>query len=292
MWSSIADHIASETGRPFSVRRQRSVGGGCINSAVVLEGKQGQFFVKLNQAARAEMFAAELEGLREILDSRTVPAPAPICCGCTHGYAYLVLEYVAHGKPHEHSMEQFGKDLARMHAVCSEHYGWQRDNTIGSTPQINTASDNWIDFWRVQRLQFQLRLAADGGYGGSLQRKGEALLADLEIFFRDYTPAPALLHGDLWSGNYMIDGKGQAVVFDPAVYYGDRETDLAMTELFGGFPTRFYHAYRDTYPLDTGYPLRKTLYNLYHVLNHLNLFGGGYRQQAEGMIDALLATIH
>ena len=291
MWSSIADQIACETGRPFSVRRQRSVGGGCINSAVLLEGKEGLFFVKLNPSAGAEMFAAELAGLREIIDSRTVRAPSPICCGSTHGYAYLVLEYIAHGRPSEHSMEQLGMDLARMHEVHGKHYGWSRDNTIGSTPQINTVSDNWIDFWRTQRLQFQLSLAADSGYGGSLQRKGEVLLADLNAFFQDYTPPPALLHGDLWSGNYMIDENGGAVIFDPAVYYGDREADLAMTELFGGFPARFYHAYRDAYPLDPGYPMRKTLYNLYHVLNHLNLFGGGYRRQAEDMIDTLLASI-
>jgi protein-ribulosamine 3-kinase len=291
MWSSIADQIAAETGRPFSVRRERSVGGGCINSAVVLEGREGQFFVKLNPSAGAEMFAAELAGLREIIDSHTVRAPTPICCGSTHGYAYLVLEHIAHGRPNEHCMEQFGQGLARMHAVCGEYYGWSRDNTIGSTPQVNTASKNWVEFWRTQRLQFQFSLAADKGYGGGLQRKGEALLADLDAFFQNYTPTPALLHGDLWSGNYMIDENGGAVIFDPAVYYGDREADLAMTELFGGFPARFYHAYRDAYPLDLGYPMRKTLYNLYHVLNHLNLFGGGYRRQAEDMIDTLLASI-
>ena len=291
MWSGIADHIASETGRPFSVRRQRSVGGGCINSAVLLEGKEDLFFVKLNPNAGVEMFAAELAGLREIINSHTVRAPAPICYGSTHGYAYLVLEYIPHGKPDEHSMEQLGRAVAHMHAVCGKHYGWERDNTIGSTPQINTASDNWIEFWRKQRLQFQLGLAADKGYGGSLQRKGAALLAELDMFFQDHTPAPALLHGDLWSGNYMIADNGSAVIFDPAVYYGDREADLAMTELFGGFPARFYHAYREAYPLDPGYPMRKTLYNLYHVLNHLNLFGGGYRRQAETMIDTLLAAV-
>ena len=291
MWSSIADQIAAETGRPFNVRRERSVGGGCINSAAVLEGKEGQFFVKVNPNAGAEMFAAELAGLREIIDSHTVRAPTPICCGSTHGYAYLVLEYIAHGRPNEHCMEQFGQNLARMHAVCREYYGWSRDNTIGSTPQVNTASKDWVEFWRTQRLQFQLSLAADNGYGGGLQRKGEALLADVDAFFQNYTPAPALLHGDLWSGNYMIDENGGAVIFDPAVYYGDREADLAMTELFGGFPARFYQAYRDAYPLDAGYPMRKTLYNLYHVLNHLNLFGGGYRRQAEDMIDTLSASI-
>lgn len=290
--AEIAKHIAAETGAAFHARRQRSVGGGCINSAMILEGNDKQFFVKLNQGAQIEMFAAELEGLREIQQSHTLRAPTPICCGDAQGYAYLVLEYVPHGKPGEHSMDQFGRDLARMHAVTSERYGWRRDNTIGSTPQVNTWCNGWSEFWRMHRLEFQLRLAADNGYGGALQSKGEALLGELEAFFEDYTPQPSLLHGDLWSGNYMIDDRGEPVIFDPAVYYGDREADLAMTELFGGFPSRFYAAYRDAYPLHPGYALRKTLYNLYHVLNHLNLFGGGYRRQAEDMIEALLGAIH
>ena len=292
LWSEIASHIAAETGTSFHVRRQRSVGGGCINSAAILEGSEGQFFVKLNQAAKTEMFSAELEGLREIQQSRTLRVPTPICCGNAQGYAYLVLEYIPHGKPTEHSMGQFGRDLAQMHAVTSERYGWRRDNTIGSTPQVNTRCDGWSEFWGKYRLEFQLRLAAENGYGGTLQSKGETLLADLGTLFHDYVPRSSLLHGDLWSGNYMIDDRGGPVIFDPAVYYGDREADLAMTELFGGFPTRFYDAYRDAYPLHPGYSLRKTLYNLYHVLNHLNLFGGGYRRQAEGMINALLSAIH
>jgi fructosamine-3-kinase len=292
LWSEIASHIAAETGTSFHVRRQRSFGGGCINSAAILEGNEGQFFVKLNQAAQIEMFSAELEGLREIQQSHTLRVPTPICCGNAQSYAYIVLEYIPHGKPTEHSMEQFGRGLARMHAVTSERYGWRRDNTIGSTPQVNTRCDGWSEFWRKHRLEFQLRLAAENGYGSTLQSKGEALLGNLGALFQDYAPRPSLLHGDLWSGNYMIDDQGGPVIFDPAIYYGDREADLAMTELFGGFPARFYDAYRDAYPLHPGYPLRKTLYNLYHVLNHLNLFGGGYRRQAEGMIDALLSAIH
>lgn len=292
LWTEIASHITAETGASFHVRRQRSVGGGCINSAAILEGNEGQFFVKLNQAAQIDMFSAELEGLRDLQQSHTLRVPTPICCGNAQGYAYLVLEYIPHGKPTEHSMEQFGRGLANMHAVTSERYGWRRDNTIGSTPQVNTRCDGWSEFWRKHRLEFQLTLAADNGYGGTLQSKGEALLGDLGTLFEDYVPRPSLLHGDLWSGNYMIDDQGGPVIFDPAVYYGDREADLAMTELFGGFPPRFYDAYRDAYPLHPGYSLRKTLYNLYHVLNHLNLFGGGYRRQAEGMIDALLSAIH
>jgi fructosamine-3-kinase len=145
-----------------------------------------------------------------------------------------------------------------------------------------------MPFWRDQRLGYQLKLAARSGR--DLLKKGERILADLGAFFQNYRPVPSLLHGDLWGGNVSAVER-QPVIFDPAVYYGDREADLAMTELFGGFSEQFYQAYRDTWPLDDGYPVRKTLYNLYHVLNHFNLFGGGYGSQAERMIDSLLSEL-
>ena len=144
-------------------------------------------------------------------------------------------------------------------------------------------------FLRERRLGFQLDLAAANGYRGRLQARGEQLLERLGQFFSHYRPKPSLLHGDLWGGNHAADAKNQPVIFDPAVYYGDRESDLAMTELFGGFSAEFHAAYRDAYPLDPGYAVRKTLYNLYHVLNHLNLFGAGYKSQAETMVDRLLS---
>jgi fructosamine-3-kinase len=148
-----------------------------------------------------------------------------------------------------------------------------------------------VEFWRTQRLGFQLRLAAGNGYGGRLQTQGERLLTELPALLAGHTPPAALLHGDLWSGNYSVDVGGAPVIFDPALYYGDRETDLAMTELFGGFSPRFYQAYNDAYPLSEGYRLRKSLYNLYHVLNHLNLFGGGYLAQAEQLLGGLLREL-
>lgn len=240
------------------------------------------------------MFEAEAAGLREIAHTQTIRAPEPVCWGTADGAAYLVQEYLdLRGSNSPASVEKLGLKIAQMHRVTARtgHYGWQINNTIGSTPQINTRADNWLAFWREQRLGFQLQLAANHGYGGALQRKGERLLADIPAFFTDYTPAPALLHGDLWSGNYGILACDNPVIFDPAVYYGDRETDMAMTELFGGFSPAFYHAYNDTYPLDSGYQNRKTLYNLYHILNHLNLFGGAYLSQAERMMDALLSEI-
>jgi len=186
--------------------------------------------------------------------------------------------------------ELLGRQLAALHRVTHTRFGWHRDNTIGSTPQINTQKNDWVTFYREQRLRYQLELAAENGYGGSLQRRGEQLLERLPAFFISYRPRPSLLHGDLWGGNHAALTDGTPVIFDPAVYYGDREADLAMTELFGGFGSGFYSAYRAAWPLDPGYRVRKDLYNLYHVLNHLNLFGGGYRGQAEQMVDRLLAA--
>ncbi len=290
-FSNLSAEIAAATGRPFALREHHATGGGCINSAAVLEGGDQRYLVKLNEAARVEMFAAEFTGLQELARANAIRVPTPICWGATDGQAYLVLEYIEQGKGNAGSMQQFGRELAQLHRFTRDRFGWDRDNTIGSTPQVNAPSDDWIDFWQRQRLRFQLELAARHGYGGALQRKGEQLCGRIGALFTDYTPLPSLLHGDLWSGNYMIDRRGRPVIFDPAIYYGDREADLAMTELFGGFSARFYDSYREAFPLNRGYAIRKTLYNLYHVLNHLNLFGGAYGSQAERMIDSLLSEI-
>jgi fructosamine-3-kinase len=286
--SVISRHISQVTGVPFEHVRQRSVGGGCINTAYVLSDGSRQFFVKTNRAALVTMFEAEFEGLKEITQTNTIKAPQPVCFGEDGSLAYLVMEYLPTGGGGSHSSETLGEKLAAMHNVVQARYGWFRDNTIGSTPQINQPADDWVRFWRDRRLGFQLELAAKNGYGGRLQQKGEQLLGKLQAFFTR-PPQASLLHGDLWSGNYAIIENGEPVIFDPAVYYGDRETDLAMTELFGGFPAAFYAAYNNCYPLDEGYEVRKTLYNLYHIINHLNLFGGGYGAQAERMIEQLLS---
>lgn len=291
IWPDIAEHIAATTGQPFIADGQHAVGGGCINAATVVRGGDQRYFVKSNDAAKLDMFTAEAAGLNELAQAQAIRVPAPICWGTSGEQAYLVLEYVEQGQPRSESMTWLGQELAQLHRRPNEHYGWHRDNTIGATLQVNTPSNDWIDFWQRHRLGFQLELAKRNGHGGKLQRQGERLVSDLGAFFRASTPAASLLHGDLWSGNYTFDEHGHPVIFDPAVYYGDRETDLAMTELFGGFPSRFYDAYREAYPLEAGYAIRKTLYNLYHVLNHLNLFGGGYLSQAERMIDMLLAEV-
>jgi len=291
LWKMIAEDISAATGAAFRQPAPRPVGGGCISAAYVIEDGGRRYFVKINAAAKAHMFEAEAAGLQEIARTGTVRVPEPVCWGSADDSAYLVLEYVDFGTDTGTSAERLGRQLARMHQVHAHRYGWHRDNTIGSTPQINTPATDWVAFWRDHRLGYQLRLAARNGYGGQLQQRGERLLAIFGALFADYTPPPALLHGDLWGGNHGTDTAGNPVIFDPAVYYGDREADLAMTELFGGFGGRFYAAYRDEYPLDPGYDTRKTLYNLYHVLNHLNLFGGSYLGQAQRMIDRLLGEL-
>lgn len=236
------------------------------------------------------MFEAEFDGLNEISQSNTIRVPKPLCCGATNGEAYVVMEYLPINKASGNA-RQLGQAVARMHQVVQKQFGWFRNNTIGATLQVNTQDASWVAFWREQRLAFQLALAAEKGFGGALQQKGDQLLAKLNEFFESYTPQASLLHGDLWSGNYAYIDNGQPVIFDPAVYYGDREADIAMTELFGGFPADFYHAYNEQLPLDVGYKTRKTLYNLYHIINHLNLFGGSYLGQAQTMIEQLLSEL-
>lgn len=287
-WDVIEQHIEDVTGTPFKIRLQKSISGGSINDAYMISSGEKNYFVKLNSPHQEDMFAAEAQGLIELGKANAIKVPTVTCWGADTSSSYIVMEFIESGRGNAQSHHQFGKQLAAMHRFTADRFGWFRDNTIGSTPQQNTQTHDWIKFLREQRLGFQLKLAASNGFGGRLQKDGAKLLDNLDVFFADYTPQASLLHGDLWSGNYSFDSDGQPIIFDPAVYYGDREADIAMTELFGGFNTEFYAAYNDDYPLDQGYQSRKNLYNLYHIINHVNLFGSGYLGQAERMISQLL----
>lgn len=284
-------HLEQQTGKSLPGGRLTAVGGGDINSAYKLQAQGVTWFVKLNRAELAEMFAAEAKGLQELAQLGQVKVPAVVAFGCFQRHAYLVLEYLELSALRGRSAALFGEQLARQHSRPQAWFGWWRDNTIGSTPQHNARHDDWVAFWREQRLGKQLLFAAANGHRGSLQSRGEKLLARVGEFFTAYRPHPALLHGDLWGGNAAADAQGRPVIYDPACYYGDREADIAMTELFGGFGNDFYAAYQAEYPLDAGYQTRKKLYNLYHILNHLNLFGGGYFAQSNAMIEQLLAEL-
>jgi protein-ribulosamine 3-kinase len=287
--SAVAITLGESLGRRIDLRVAGEAGGGCINQAYrVADGGQS-WFVKINLASRADMFAAEADGLRALAQG-LLRVPQVMCCGETVEQSFLVLEWLALQAGTPRDFAKLGEQLARLHALAGPQHGWVRDNYIGSTPQVNAADDSWPRFFGAARLAPQLAIARKNGHT-ELCAKGEGMLEALPRLFGAHAPQPSLLHGDLWAGNAAFLAGGTPVVFDPAAYYGDREADLAMTELFGGFPEDFYAAYRAHLPLDPGYRVRKTLYNLYHVINHANLFGGGYAAQAESMMDRLLAEV-
>jgi fructosamine-3-kinase len=288
VWNHITDQIGQITGNEFSLAKPASMGGGCINQAYRLSDANQHYFVKLNSSSLINMFEAEATGLSEIAKTETIRVPRPICFGSFSDSSYLVLEHI--DMSNTGNMELAGRQLAQMHKKIGGGFGWHIDNTIGSTHQPNNLSTDWAEFWRKSRLGFQLNLATELGYGDRLRDSGKKLLELLPHFFT-HNPQPSLLHGDLWGGNISFTRSGEPVIFDPAVYYGDREADIAMTELFGGFSSGFYSAYNEAWPLDPGYTKRKTIYNLYHILNHLNIFGGGYAGQAQSMIDRLLSEL-
>lgn len=294
-WSEVEQHLNEVTGEDAQFEKKESVSGGCINQCwKVTDTKEKHWFIKTNSPSLHDMFAAEAEGLNEIADSHSIRSPKSFCYGSTEEFSYLVLEYIVL-KPLI-NQEEAGKQLAKMHQYTfpespMTRFGWKRDNTIGSTPQSNQQHKNWISFWKNERLLYQLKLAKKNGYSSKAYDEGLKLAESLPLFFTSYPVQASLLHGDLWGGNCASEQNGNPVIYDPAVYFGDRETDIAMTELFGGFNHDFYAAYNEQFPMNEGYKTRKTLYNLYHILNHFNLFGGGYSSQATGMTQQLLSEI-
>ncbi len=292
-WDNVAETISLNTAKNITFKNKTSVSGGCINQCwKVTDTKHQIWFIKTNSPSLANMFIAEANGLNEILQTTSIRTPTPICHGITNDFSFLALEYIHLGPLTNQALA--GEKLAKMHYHSirkSNHFGWKQNNTIGSTPQSNKYHNDWISFWRHERLLFQLKRALKKGYPHKSYDLGLKLSEKLPLFFSNYQVQASLLHGDLWGGNCASDENGNPVIFDPAVYYGDRETDLAMTELFGGFSQEFYRAYNERYPLDSGYTVRKKLYNLYHILNHFNLFSGGYASQAHTMTEHLLSEV-
>ena len=265
-----------------------SVSGGCISNACRLDTKTGlNYFLKYNDHTSNDMFLKEANGLKELAKTGTIRVPQVILAERT----YILLEYVESNRPTKNFFEEFGRKFAEMHKYNSGTFGFFEDNYIGSTDQKNIASEiektNWIEFYWNKRILFQYKLAEKNGYAASELKLGiKELEAKISEILSGSEEAPSLLHGDLWGGNYMSDENGNACLIDPAVYYGHREADLAMTKLFGGFDRKFYSSYNEALPLKDGSQYRENIYKLYHVLNHLNLFGRGYYSQAVSLIKS------
>ena len=273
-----------------------SLSGGCISDAFKVTTDNGSnFFLKYNSSASNDMFIKEANGLKELAKANAIRIPDVL----SFDEDYILLEFITTGSRNlpaaklwqagKNFFEEFGCKFAEMHKYNLESYGFYEDNYIGSNPQKNIPDakekNDWVRFYFNKRILFQLELAEKLGNSTDALRKGISKLEDkIEDIIGNSKEKPSLLHGDLWSGNYMVDENGNAVLIDPAVYYGHREADLGMTKLFGGFSSEFYRAYNETFPLEDGYDYRENIYKLYHVLNHLNLFGGGYYSQALSLI--------
>jgi protein-ribulosamine 3-kinase len=291
---SIAQSISAALETPFEPLRWEPVGGGCIHQAWKFVGAladgEAAFFVKSNAAESLPMLEAEAEGLAA-LRRAGCSAPRALLSAQADGQAWLVLDWLDLVALDAASGARLGEALAALHAIEQPRFGWAADNFIGASPQRNGWSDDWLEFWRMRRLASQLRMAAANRLPSRLIDRGERLAADCDALFKGHAPRPSLLHGDLWGGNAAALADGTPVVFDPAVYCGDREADVAMTQLFGGFPPEFQAAYRARLPLPEGHAVRRDFYNVYHLLNHANLFAGGYVRQAQDAVERLLAEI-
>ncbi len=267
-----------------------SLSGGCISDAYKLTLKNGnKLFLKFNSGSSGDMFITEAHGLTELRKADAIRIPEVYLYDST----FIVTELIETGKKSKNFFEDFGREFARLHNHTQINFGFYEDNYIGSNPQPNIPdkeeNNDWIKFYFNKRILFQYKLAEKNGYAAAELRKGIFELEDkIEEILKGSEEKPSVLHGDLWGGNYMIDENGSACLIDPAVYYGHREADLAMTKIFGGFDSRFYSAYNEALPLPAGYEYRENIYKLYHILNHLNLFGSGYYSQAVSLVKYYL----
>ena len=286
-WKSIACELSMVIGGAFSAETIRSVGGGCISEAVILSNGSRDVFVKKNAPSRFNMFEAEAAGLRALKAVNAIRVPEVYALGQTDECAWLGMEWIDLSGAAEAGQVDLGRRLALLHQSKGRFFGWERDNTIGSTLQRNPLTKDWVDFFRSERLGYQFELATQNG--GDF-KDSHRLLDRLSEFFDHYRPEPSLLHGDLWTGNVGFTLSHEPVIFDPAVYYGDREAEFGIIGMFGGFSQAFYQAYDSVYPFANGFEKRRDLYLLYHQLNHFNLFGAGYYTAVRGTMDRLLAA--
>lgn len=288
MWSTIDKAIERATGQPFTHTRKTVVSGGDINTCFCLTDDNQKYFVKLNDKNHLEHFESEVYALKQIHRCEQISCPKVITLGVTLDKSFLVLNFIPFETPHSDDWYHLGQQLAHLHKTSTHgQFGWQYDNYIGNTVQPNQWSSNWKSFFAEQRIGWQLQLLYEksirfGDIDHIIQKCHDAL--------SHHHVTPRLVHGDLWHGN-MGFSDHNAIIFDPACYYGDREVDVAMTELFSHLPHNFYQGYHDTFPLKKDYEQRKLIYNFYHILNHANLFGGNYIEQSKALLSRIL-SIH
>ncbi len=293
VYTSLAQALTSIAGNDASISGTERVSGGDINKSYSLTLSSGRkIFMKANEKDNAPFFAAEALGISAIASTSTVSTPAILCTGTEKGeqvgYSFLFMDFIESAAPATNYWEIFAEELASMHKASvkdfsNKKFGFIQNNFIGSRKQINTPSDSWIEFFRDRRLVPQFK-DADHYFDDGLKNKITKLLDHLDEFLIE-PESPSLLHGDLWAGNVMCGPDGKACLIDPAVYSGHAEADIAMTELFGGFPAEFYETYKSVSPLQNGYEERRDIYNLYHLLNHLNMFGANYLNPVRSIVS-------
>lgn len=286
MWQTIEQSISKSIGERFIVKHKKIISSGDINLCYWISNYHHNYFVKLQRKSQINQFETEAYSLKQIKQLDIIPCPDVIAFGTTLDKSFLVLEYIAFNNATQTDWYQFGKQLAYMHKQSSHgKFGWQQDNFIGTTPQPNNWRSNWRTFFAEQRIGWQLQLLAEKSITfGSI----EHIIDVCHDILLHHQVTPCLVHGDLWQGNVRFSNEGP-FIFDPASYYGDREVDLAMTELFGQLPSAFYRGYQAAYPIEKDYDKRKHVYNFYHILNHANLFGGVYIEQSKANLARILA---
>lgn len=282
MWHEIAAQISSSMGQVFTISSKNRVSGGDINDSYQISDGKSCFFVKLNNKDKLEMFEAEAYGLEHLARLSEFRVPRVIASGCTLNHSYLVLEFISMHEPEQAQWESAGRTLANMHLARDfAMHGWDNDNYLGTNLQPNGWHKKWSLFFAEERIGWQLQLLKEKGHHPF---DSDDVVEAIHQRLLHHKVEPSLLHGDLWKGNLGFN-KQVPVLFDPACYVGDAEAELAMTQLFGGFPERFYAAYHEVLPMHSGYEERKHIYNLYHLLNHANLFGEQYLVQAKQIIE-------